>query len=174
MPCSWAMRQRSAASTAPPRWTWSSVSSSPRGCGVLLAALLSSWRAADAAAPAGRRAALGVVAPHDVAVVVGRRDEHQAVPDLGAPELLLGDLPGDGALEHDVAVVGGPGDAPAVLREEVDHAGDLRQPLGRVLDELTEPARVRALATVRPVELVAKRAERVDQDIGGHQMLRIN
>src|SRR5437868_1179755 len=52
-----------AGSTAPPRWTWSSVSSSPRGCGRLLGALLSAGRRAAHAAPAGvaALAAIGAV-----------------------------------------------------------------------------------------------------------------
>src|SRR3990170_7702628 len=123
MPWSCAMRQRSAGSTAPPRWTWSSVSSSPRGCGIWLAALLSRGRAAHATPAARRGAALGVLAPDDVAVVVGRGDLHQPVPDLGPAQLRLGGLARDGPLEHDVAVVGRAGDLPAVLAQEVDEAG---------------------------------------------------
>src|SRR5688500_2530406 len=120
MPCACAIRQRSAASTAPPRWTWSSVSSSPRGCGILLAALLPGrWAPHPPAAP-GSRAALGVVAPDHVAVVVGGGNEHDAVPDLSPPKLLLRDLARHGSLEHHIAVVGRPGDLPAVLGQVID------------------------------------------------------
>src|SRR5438552_18126196 len=125
-----------AGSTAPPRWTWSSVSSSPRGCGAL-GALLSAgrWPAHAAAAARPRGFALGMLAPDRVAVVVGGADLQQAVPDLGAPQLLLGGAPVDRALEHHVAVIRGPDEAPAVLGQEVDEPRDLGEPLGRVGNE---------------------------------------
>src|SRR5260221_3206888 len=124
MPCACAIPHIAAGSTAPPRWTCSSVSSSPRGCGRRLAALLSTRRRTADAAPAARarRPPLGVLAPDRVPVVIGRADLQQAVPDLGAAELLLGVCLIDRALEHHVAVVRGAHEAPTVLGEEVDES----------------------------------------------------
>src|SRR4051812_39259703 len=100
MPWRCAMAQSVAGSTEPPRWTWSSVSSSPNGCGRAgLASLFSRRWTPDAPAAARlRRTALGVLAPDDLAVVVGGRHLHQAVPDLGATELLLAELARERAL----------------------------------------------------------------------------
>src|SRR4029079_10367736 len=125
MPCACAMPHIAAGSTAPPRCTWSSVSSSPRGCGALGALFSAGRRTAYATAAARLRGlALGVRVPDGVAVVVGGADLKQAVPHLGAPELLLGRAPVDRALEHHVAVVRRPDEAPAVLGEEVDEPRD--------------------------------------------------
>src|SRR5438132_9395705 len=192
MPWACAMPHIAAGSTAPPRWTWSSVSSSPRGCGtysclrakarkVLTAggfarpgkavprstALLSArrWPAHAAAAARPRGLALGVRVPDGVAVVVGGADLKETIPDLGAPELLLRGRAVDRALEHDVAVIRRADEAPAVLGQEVDEPRDLGELLRRVGDELAEPAGVAALAAVGTVELVANGPEDVDQDV---------
>src|SRR5437762_2474373 len=86
-------------SCSPPRWTWSSVSSSPRGCGALVALLSAGrWPAHAAAAARPRRLALRVRVPDGVAVVVGGTDLQQAIPDLGASQLLLRGGPVDRAL----------------------------------------------------------------------------
>ena len=111
-------------------------------------------------------------APDDVAVVVRRRDPHETVPDLGAPEVFLGGLAGDLALEHDVAVVGRADDTPAVLAEVIEEPGDLGQALWLFGDVLAQPGRVRALARagILAIELVTDGPEDVDEDVGrtGH------
>src|SRR5919197_1744161 len=143
MPCSCAMPHIAAGSTAPPRWTCSSVSSSPSGCGIWprrLAALLSRRRAPDPAATTRRgRSAFGMLAPNDVAVVVGRCDTHEEVPELATPDLVLGLAARRVLLEHDVAVVRRSDDLPAVLGEQIEEARDQREALGRLRDVLTKP-----------------------------------
>src|SRR5687767_6724825 len=153
MPWRCAMLHIAAGSTAPPRWTCSSVSSSPRGCGLRAArcarpgeaaprstSLLSrGWAPHSAAPPRCRGLALGVLGPDHVAVIVGRRDLRETVPHLGAAEILLGDLARLRALEHDVAVVGRAHHLPALLGEEVQEAGDLGEALRRVGHEFAEP-----------------------------------
>src|SRR5688500_651799 len=131
-----------------------------------LVALLSRGWSTDPA-PASRRGrlALGVVSPDDVAVVVGRRDADKAVPDLGPPKLLLRGLARDLALEHDVAVIRRADNAPAVLGEQVDQPRDLGQALRLLGDVLAEPGRVGALAAILTIELVADRAEDMDEDV---------
>src|SRR6266511_5529107 len=111
-----------------------------------------------------------MLAPDDVPVIVRRRDANESVPHLGTPELFLGRLARDLTLEHDVAVIRRPDDAPAVLRQKIDQAGDLGQSLGLFGDVLTEPRRVRALTTVLAIQLVADGPEDVNEDVGrtGH------
>ena len=79
-------------------------------------------------------------APDRVSVIIGRADLEQAIPDLGATQLLFGGRAVDRALEHDVAVVRRAGEAPAVLGQEIDEPRDLGEPLRRVGDELAKPA----------------------------------
>src|SRR5688500_7841737 len=130
-----------AGSTEPPRWTCSSVSSSPSGCPRVLGALLSGGWPPDAAAPArAARPALGVLAPDHLTLVVGGRDLQEPVPDLGAAQLLLRQVAREPALEHEVTVVRRPHDLPAVLGEQVQESRDLGQAPRRLGDVLAQPA----------------------------------
>src|SRR5438270_937887 len=91
----------------------------------LLRTLLSGRWAAHAAPAAGpRRLSFRMLAPDRVAIVVRGADLQQAVPHLGAAELLLGGRAIDRALEHHVAVVRRADEAPAVLGQQVDEPGD--------------------------------------------------
>src|SRR5438552_2680474 len=165
MPWACAMPHIAAGSTAPPRCTWSSVSSSPRGCGALGALFSCRWAAHAAPAAGPRGLPLGVLVPDRVPIVIGRADLEEPVPDLGAAQLLLGARLIDRALEHHVAVVRRADEAPAVLGQQVDEPRDLGEPLRRVGDELAEPAGVAALAAVGAVKLVADGPEDVDEDV---------
>jgi len=106
-----------------------------------------------------------MLAPDRVAVVVGRAHPDETIPDLRPPELLLGGLPVDAALEHHVTVVRGARDAPPVLAKEVHQPRDLGEPLGRFGDELTQPAGVAPLPAVGTIQLVAHGPEDVDEDV---------
>src|SRR5688572_20740915 len=138
-----------------------------------LASLLSRGRAADPpSAPRRARLPLRMFTPDHMSVVVRRRDPHETVPHLGTPKVFLGRLARDLALEHDVAVIGRPDDAPAVLAQMVEEPGDLGQALWLLGDVFAEPGRVGPFARARilAIELVADGAEDVDEDVGrtGH------
>jgi len=131
-----------------------------------LASLLPRWWPADTStAPWSGWSTLGVITPHDVAVVIGRRDLDEAVPELGAADVLLCLIAADVALEHHVAVVGRPDHLPPVLGELVEEIGDLGQTLRGLSDVLAQPSGIRALPAIGSIELVADRSEHVDQDV---------
>src|SRR5205823_11410568 len=122
-----------------------------------LASLLACRRSSDA--PAAARPgglALGMVAPHDVTVVVRGGHADEPIPELRPTDVLLRLIARDLTLEHDIAVVRRPDDFPAVLGEEVEQPRDLGQTLRRLGHVLAEPAGGRALAAVRPIDLIAE------------------
>src|SRR5688500_691915 len=95
-----------------------------------LAALLARWRSAHSSPAPGRgRLSLRMFTPDDVPVVVRRRDTDETVPHFRAAKVLFGGLARALALQHDVAVVGRPDDAPAVLAQVVQEPRDLGQAL---------------------------------------------
>jgi hypothetical protein len=100
-----------------------------------------------------------------MAVVVRGRQAHDDVPYLRAPELFLGGLARDLALEHHVAVVRRPDDAPAVLRQDVEEAGDLGEPLRLFGHVLAQPRGIRALTAIFTIKLVTDGPEDVDEDV---------
>src|SRR5256712_2770095 len=106
-----------------------------------------------------------MLTPDDVPIVGGGGALDEPVPELGSADVLLGLIATDVSLEHHVAVVRRPDDLPAVLGELVKEIRDLRQTLRCVRDVFTQPARIRALAAVGPIELVADRPEDVDEDV---------
>src|SRR5207253_5461879 len=112
-----------------------------------------------AAAPWTRGRTLGVIPPHDVAVVIGGCDLDKAVPELSAADVLFSLVPADVALEHHVAVVGRADDLPPVLGKLVKEVRDLGQALRRLGDVLAQPPGIRALPSIGSIELVADRSE---------------
>jgi hypothetical protein len=120
-----------------------------------LASLFARRRSADPpAAPRRGGTALRVLGPDRVPVIVGRCHGHDAVPDLGSAQLLLGGRARHVALEHDVAVVWRADLAPPVLGEQIEEPRDLRETLGLLGDIFAKPRRVGALALVLAVDLV--------------------
>src|SRR5438034_7673944 len=111
-------------------------------------------------------------APDDVYVLVGRWEPREDVEPLGVPELFLCGLARDLPLQHHVAVIRRSDDAPAVLGENVDEAGDLRQTLRLFGDVLAQPCRVGVLALpwILAIQLVTDGPEDVNEDVGrtGH------
>src|SRR5205814_2381691 len=153
-------------------WAGRRAGAARRASGPRSIPLFSGRRPAHAAAAARPRGLpFGVGVPDGVPVVVRRADLQEAVPHLGATKLLFGAGAIDRALEHDVAVVRGPDEAPPVLSEEIDQPSDLGEPLRRVRDEFAEPAGVAALAAIGAIELVADGPEDVNEDVGrtGHR-----
>src|SRR6266508_602739 len=171
MPCSCAMPHMAAGSTDPPRWTWSSVSSSPSGCGTLASLFARGRPAHPPSATRCRGPALGMLAPDRVAVVVGRGNADEPIPYFGATELFLRGLSSHIALQHDIAVIRRADDTPAILGEQVEEPRDLREPLRLLGDVLAQPGRVRPLPAILAIELVPDRPEDMDEDVGrsGHE-----
>src|SRR5207245_11454961 len=87
-------------------------------------------------------------------VIVSGRDLDEPVPKLGPPDVLLGLIAADVALEHHVAVVGGADDLPAVLGELVEEIGDLGEALRGLGNVLAQPPRICARDAVGSIELV--------------------
>jgi len=98
-----------------------------------LASLLARWWPPDTSpAPRPRGCALGVIAPDDVAIVIGGGDLDESIPELSPSNVLFRLVPAHVTFEHDVAVVGRADDLPPVLGEKVKEPRDLGEPLRRV------------------------------------------